>query len=294
PQGTPIDKINEMARNYEKIVKPYEDAFIYYETYVSEYYGARLQFHIKEDYLTEPEPYIFYGEAQFLAARTGNSAISVGGLGQGMSTGFGGSVGGQRITLKGYSYNKLLQLAENLRRRLKQNRRVRDVDISGSDFFSRGDLYQYYLQLNDEALAARGLKRGGLYEAIALDVNPENTYGRVNLNDRRMFLMGRNQVRQSYPSEFMHEKRIAAQDSVIFTISKIGKKEKQKSQAELNRVNQEYTRLISVDFLGPSRRAQENIKNVLQEPPVPVGMNIEYEAASSALMTKARAGVYCF
>src|SRR5699024_9263863 len=166
--------------------------------------------------------------------------------------------------------------AENLRRRLKQNRRVRDVDISGSDFFSRGDLYQYYLQLNDEALAARGLKRGGLYEAIALDVNPENTYGRVNLNDRRMFLMGRNQVRQSYPSEFMHEKRIAAQDSVIFTISQIGQIEKQKSQAEINRVNQEYTRMISVDFLGPYRLAQEYIKNVLQETPVPVGMNIEY------------------
>src|SRR5699024_9555773 len=91
PQGTPIEKINEMAQNFEAIVQPYEEAFSYYETTVSEYYGARMRFYIKEEYLTEPEPYIFYAEAMFLAARTGNSAISVGGLGQGLSTGFGSS-----------------------------------------------------------------------------------------------------------------------------------------------------------------------------------------------------------
>lgn len=277
PQGTPLEKIDKMARNFEKIVRPYEEAFTYYETYVSEYYGARLQFHIKEKYLTEPEPYIFYAEAMFLAARTGNSAISVSGLlGQGISTGFGGAYGGQQITLTGYSYQKLLQLAKDLRHRLKQNRRVRGVDISGSGFFSRGDLHQYYLQLRDEALAARGLNRSELYRAIALDVNPENTFGRVNLNGRRMFLIGRNQARQQYPAEFMQEKRIAADDSVMFSIAQIGRIEKQKSQAEIHRVNQEYTRVVTVDFLGPAQLAQDYIKGVLEKTPVPVGMGMEY------------------
>ncbi len=276
PQGTPIEKINQMALNYEKIVQPYEEAFTYYETYISEYSGARLTFYIKEEYLGEAMPYIFYAEAMFLAARTGNSAISVGGLGQGMSTGFGGGYGGQRITLTGYSYDKLLALAKNLWQRLKQNRRVREVDISGSGWRSRDDLYQYYLQLNDEELAARGLSRRELYNAIALDINPENAFGRVNFNNKQMFLLGRNQARQNYVKSLMQEKRTGAQDSLVFSLAQIASLEKQNVQSSIRRENQEYVRVVTVDFLGPYRLAKDYITSVLEEMPVPVGASIEY------------------
>ncbi len=276
PQGTPIEKINKMAKNFEKIVQPYEEAFTYYETYISEYYGARLQFYIKEEYLGEAMPYIFYAEAQFLAARTGNSAISVGGLGQGMSTGFGSSYGGQNITLTGYSYDKLLQLAKNLRRRLKQNRRVRSVDITGSGWFSRGDLYQYYLTLDEEALAVRGLSRGELYRSIALDINPVNSFGRINLHGKRMFLIGRNLVRQNYPVSLMQEKRVGPQDTVVFSLEQVAQLGKQKVQSSIRRENQAYTRVVTVDFLGPYRLARDYITSVLKKTPVPVGMSIEY------------------
>ncbi len=276
PQGTPVEKINRMAKNFEKIVQPYEEAFSYYETYISEYYGARLQFYIKEEYLDEPEPYIFYAEAMFLAARTGNSAISVGGLGQGISTGFGSSYGGQQITLTGYSYDKLLQLAKNLRRRLKQNRRVREVDISGSGWFSRGDLYQYYLRLNEEKLTALGLNRRELYSAIALDINPENTFGRVNFNGKQLFLIGRNQARQLYPAGLMEEKRVGPQDTVVFSLDQVAALDKQSVQSTIRRENQSYFRIVTVDFLGPYRLARDYITSVLKKTPVPVGMNIEY------------------
>lgn len=276
PQGTPIDEINKMAQNYEKIVKPYEEAFSYYETYVSEYYGARMQFYIKDDYLNESMPYIFYAQAMFLAARTGNSAISVGGLGQGMSTGFGSGYGGQRITLKGYSYDKLLQLAKNLRQRLKQNRRVRSVDINGSGFFNRGDLFQYYLRLKDEKLAALGLNRRQLYASIALDVSPENGFGRVNLNGNQMYLIGRNRIRQLYPASLMEEKRVGPQDTVIFSLEQVAALDKRGVQSQIRREDQSYIRVVTVDFLGPYRLARDYITAVLKETPVPVGMNIEY------------------
>ncbi|WP_281280588.1 hypothetical protein [Fodinibius saliphilus] len=37
-----------------------------------------------------------------------------------------------RISLTGYSYDELLQLAKDLRSRLERNRRVKEVDIHGT------------------------------------------------------------------------------------------------------------------------------------------------------------------
>jgi len=274
PQGTPIEEIDKMARNFEKIVTPYNEAFSFYETQLSEYSGARLIFYIKDEYFFNPEPYIFYAEAMFLAARTGNSAISVGGLGDGLSTGFGSSASNHHISLKGFSYDQLLQLAEDLRTRLQQNRRVREVDIHGTGWFSRDDLFQYYLQLNDEELAIRGLSRGDLLNAISLDVNPTNTFGRVELDGSRMYLIGRNKKRSAYPEALMDEKRESG--DVIFSLEEVASLGKQKSQSQIRREDQSYFRTVSVDFLGPYRLGNEFIEQVIEQTPVPVGAAIEY------------------
>jgi len=282
PQGTPLKEINKMARNYEKIAKPYEEAFSFYETTVSEYNGgARLVFYIKDSYLTKAEPYRFYAEAMFLAAKTGNSAISVSGLGDGISTGFGSSSSSHRISLTGYSYDGLLQLAKNLRSRLKKNRRVQSVDIHGTGSWrSREDLYQYYLRLNDEELAMHGLDRRDVLSAIALDVSPTNSFGKVELSGQKMHLIGRNLRRQNTQNKLMQKKRFSPVDSTVFSLAEISKLGREKSQSMIRREDQSYHRVVKVDFLGPYRLGEEYIKGVLKQTPVPVGMSMEFGSGS--------------
>jgi len=274
PQGTPIGEIDKMARNFEKIVKPYEEAFSFYETRLSEYSGARLVFYIKDEFLNRAEPYMYYAEAMYLAARTGNSAITVSGLGDGISTGFGSGFSGHRILLKGFSYDELLDLARDLEGRLKRSRRVREVDIHGTGFFTRNDLSQYRLKLNDDELAQHGLNRRDLLNSIALDVNPTNTRGRVEIGGRRMFLIGRNRQRDSYEEELRAEKRMA--DSVVFSLNEVAQLTKEQSQPEIRREDQSYFRSVRVDFLGPYRLASDYIKGVIEKTPVPVGARIQF------------------
>lgn len=277
PQGTPLEEINKMALNFEKIVQPYAEAFSFYQTQITESSGtAYMQFYIKDEYNFRVEPYIFYYEAQYLAARTGNSAISVSGLGDSYYNSFGSSSMGQRITLTGYSYDELLDLAKDLRRRLQRNRRVQSVDISAGGYGARDDLYQYYMALNDEELALRGLSRRDVLEAISLDINPTNTFSRVDINGMQMYLIGRNANRQRFPEALMDEKRIGTQDSVTFALHEVATLGREKSQSIIERENQAYRRTVSVDFLGPYRLAQNYIKGVIEEMPVPVGSEIQY------------------
>ena len=277
PQGTPLEEMDKMARNYEAVAEPYEEAFSFYETQLSEYSGARLTFYIKDEYLSRSEPYQFYAEAMFLAARIGNSAISVSGLGDGISTGYGSSSTSHRISLTGYSYDELLALARDLRSRLMQNRRVQEVDIHGTgSWSSRDDLYQYYLQLNDQQLALSGLSRREVLSAISLDVNPTNTFGRVELGGQQMYLIGRNNNRQNRSEELMTEKRFSPSDSTMFSLASVAELGREKSQSMIRREDQSYQRVVNVDFLGPYRLGRNYVESVIEQTPVPVGMSMEF------------------
>ncbi|MFU8813099.1 MAG: efflux RND transporter permease subunit [Balneolaceae bacterium] len=275
PQGTPMDEIDKMARSFETIAMPYSEAFDYFETTVSEHSGARLIFYIKDEYLFKFEPYQFYNEAVFLSARTGNSAISVSGLGDGHSTGsLGSSVSGQRIQLRGFSYDELLELAEDISRRMKRNPRVREVDIHTSGFWGQTNLFQYVLDLDNERIALKDLDRMAVLDAIQLDVNPTNIQGQVELAGDRYYLIGQNQAITEYEEDFMQRARSAR--NTLFTMDEIATLSRERTLPQVIREDQSYQRTVTVDFLGPPRLATSYIESVLDEVPVPVGASIEF------------------
>lgn len=273
PQGTPLEEIDKMARNFELIATPYLEASEFFETNISEYTGARIVFYVKDEYMYRNEPFQFYYEAQFLAARTGNSGISVSGLADPFSTGFGSSSSGQRITLRGFSYDELYALAEDIERRMTRSPRVQGVDIHGVGFGSN-TMFHYVLDLDDVTLTRKELNRRAILDAIMLDVNPTNERGRVELAGERMFLIGQNQVQSNYEGELMNRTRVS--DQMLFTLAEISELRREQTLPQIIRENQSYQRSVSVDFLGPFRLAQNYIRSVLDEVPVPVGASIQY------------------
>lgn len=274
PQGTPLSEIDKIVKNYEEVAKPYEDAFSYYEAQLSEDFGAYLNFSVKNEYLTEVAPYYFLGEAMYLAAQTGNVATSVSGFGQSSSTGFGGGSSSQRITLTSYSYNELYNLAREIQRRLEKNRRVREVDINNSSYYSRDDFYQYNLELDDKKMLASGLNRREVLSALSMDINPENSLGKIEFEGQEMYLIGRTKNTRLYEEDLMQTMRRGGTSS--FDLEAYGSIKKEKALTEIRRVDQSYERVITFNFLGNYRMAQDYTKGMLKEIPVPVGANIKY------------------
>lgn len=274
PQGTPLAEIDKIVANYETIAKPYEHAFTYYEAQLSEYFGAYMRFAIKPEFLFEADPYYFFGEAMYLAARTGNVATSVSGFGDGISTGFGGGSSSHTITLTGYSYDELYELAREIERRLVKNRRVREVDINSSSYFSRDDFQQFVLELDDEKLRANNLSKGALIQAIQSDINPVNPFGKVEFQGRQMYLIGINEREKSYEEDLMQARRTSG--ATQFDLASFGSIKKEKALAEIRRYNQSYERSIELNFLGNYRMAQTFIEETLQNIPVPVGAKISF------------------
>ena len=274
PQGTPLSEIDKIVSNYEEIAEPYTDAFSYYEAQLSEDFGAYITFSVKNEYLSEVAPYYFLFEAIYLASQTGNFAVSVSGLNQNHSTGFGGGSSSQRITLTGYAYNELYDLAREIQRRLEKNRRVREVDINNSSYFSRDDFYQFNLELNDKKMLASGLNRREVLNALSMDINPENSFGKVEFEGQEMYLIGRTESTRLYEEDLME--RMRRGDRSNFDLETYGSIKKEKALTEIRRVDQSYERVVTFNFLGNYRMAQDFTEAMLEEVPVPVGAKIKY------------------
>ncbi len=274
PQGTPLSEIDKIIKQYEKIVKPYEQAFKFYEANMSEYFGARMQFVVKDEYLSKPDPYYFFGEAMYLAARTGNVATSVSGFNDGISTGFGGGSSNHSIRLKGYSYDELLNLAKDLERRLKRSRRVQEVDINSSYYSRRDDFQQYKLKLDAEQILARDLDRREVISTLMLDLNPVNMAGKVEFGGQKMYLLGRSQQDKTYQNEMMD--KVRSFGDMNFNISNIGSIVQEEGLNEIRRDNQSYQRTVAVDYLGNYRMGRDYIESVIEQTPVPVGASIDF------------------
>jgi multidrug efflux pump subunit AcrB len=274
PQGTPLAEIDKIVKNFEEIAKPYEEAFSYYEAQLSEDFGAYINFSVKNEYLNEVAPYYFLGEAMYLGAQTGNVATSVTGFGQSSSTGFGGGSSSQRITLTGYSYNELYDLARDIQRRLEKNRRVREVDINNSSYYNRDDFYQYNLELNDKKMVANGLNRREVLNALVMDINPENSMGKVEFEGQEMYLISKTKGERLYEEDLMENTRIS--NASNFDLRTYGSITKEKALTEIRRVDQSYERVITFNFLGNYRMAEDFTKTMLEEVPIPVGANIRY------------------
>ncbi len=271
PLGTPLSAINKMARNFERIAKPYTYALGYFETEVSEYYGARIRFYFKKPYLTKAAPYLLKNDAIYLAARTGNSNISVSGFGQGYYSGGGGGGGSYSYKLTGYSYDDLLRVAQDIKRRLEKNPRVRDVNINATGFYGRSDLFQYKLEPNDGKLYRIGLTRQALVQTLMPEINPTAAYGRVQFGGKQVYLMGRIAHQEHAHSRLMIKTRRTG--NVIYDLNEVATLKKEGVMSQITKEDQSYVRYVRFNYIGPYQYGKGLAKTVLKELPLPVGVH---------------------
>jgi len=307
PQGTPITEFDKAVKNFELVAEPYKEAFSYYEAQISEYGGVRMSFEVKDEALFTAAPYRFLGEAMYLGARTGNLWCSVSGFGNSISTGMGGSFNSQRIVLYGYEYDKLKDFATSLKVRLQKNSRVKNVDINATNSYSDNEYLEYTFDLDEEALAARGIDKRAFLRSAGVDLNPANSLGQVFIEGEELSFLGRNVYdRKVYAPEVLSRKRSSPTQlqnntvgslqlpqtqnetaennrlnstpqniaQTLFSINDIGTIKKAKALSAIRRENQEYQRVISFEYSGRSEAASDYRQEIIESTLRPEGIRI--------------------
>lgn len=272
PQGSPLEEIDKIALNFETVIHPFMPWIEYYQTDLSEYGNSTIRITLIEGAAFIPEPYRLMGELMYLAARTGNIGTSVYGLEESFNTGFGGGFSSQRLTLIGYGYQELANVAEDLKIRLERSRRVSNVNTNAHSWM-REDFKQFILRLDAAKLTRLGINRMQLIDAMSLDLSPDNSYGDVEMDGERLRLIGKNDVLRQYWVDFRDQARV--QNDAFFTVGEIASLTRESGMGQIVRRDQAYERTVSYDFLGPSQMAQDVQKAIKETFPLPIGIRFQ-------------------
>ncbi|TDJ57223.1 MAG: efflux RND transporter permease subunit [Gemmatimonadetes bacterium] len=241
----------------------------------SQFGGAQMQVWFRREDAFTGRPQQLQETLTQRAVFVGGVSVSVQGDGPGFSTGFGG--GGSvsfRIKILGYSFSGVERLALDLKERLERVSRVRDVDINAAGFFSRERAYEVTLVPDRPALARYGVTATDLAAAVAREVSGAAGRQLIEIDGEEYPVT----LKTAGAAErTLAELRAAMVPNArnapvqVGDLARVGERE---TLANIRREDQQYVRILSYGFRGPTKLAQRTHDAFMASVSVPAGYSV--------------------
>jgi len=248
PEGCTVQQLNEAMEKMENYLSQFDEIELF-QTSVSSYNNSSIRISFKPEFEYGSFPYFLKEEITSRAISLGGLDWAVYGVGRGFSNELNTGFKNSRIILEGYNYDQLYGYAELLSKKLSENERIKDIEITGSTGWNSSTLYEYYLDFNREGFGLNEVQIGQFYSFLKdkvykASLNPvyhdselqpvslvSDSYGEFNVWDL------------NYRPISIGEKQLK--------LSNFGSIDKQKSGNEIYKTNQQYQLVVAYDFVGP-------------------------------------------
>ncbi len=277
PEGCTVQQLNDAVELMENFLSKYNEIDLF-QTSITAYNNSSISIQFKPEYENGSFPYYLKEEIISKAISLGGMDWAVYGVGRGFSNELNSGFKNSRIILEGYNYDQLYRYAEQLKSKLEENERVKDVEITGSTDWNASTLYEYSIDFDKEKF---GLNQAGIsqfysflkdkiYKATLASVYSNNELQPVSLVSGSYGL---------FNVWDLNNRPISIGDK-RFKLSDFGTIQKQKSGNDIYKTNQQYQLGVAYDFIGPepfSKRIRERHEKELSEI-LPLGYSVrKYE-----------------
>jgi HAE1 family hydrophobic/amphiphilic exporter-1 len=210
------------------------------------------------------------------AVLVGGANISVRGEGPGFyAGGGGGSSVSFRMRVLGYSYSGVTELAEDLKRRLEQITRVRDVTITSGRGWGNERGYAVTLEPDRDALHRHGVTSQEFAAAVAREVR--GPVGRLLLaiDGDELPVTVKSAGARDRTLDELREALVPTATGAPVRISDLSYVDAREALSIVTREDQQYIRHVNFDFRGPQRLAQRTYDAFLEAVAVPPGYEVK-------------------
>ena len=189
-------------------------------------------------------------------------------------SGAGGSVS-RRIKILGYSFEGVLRLAEDLKGRLEQIPRVREVNINAASFWGREKQISIALTPDRQALGRVGATTRDFATSLALAVQGGGGGTMLEVGDEEVEVTLRaegvrdRQMRDLEASEVLNPQGAPVRIGDVATVAEL------EGLATIQREDQQYLRVLSYDFRGPQKLADRTHTAFMDAVSVPAGYTVD-------------------
>ncbi len=210
------------------------------------------------------------------AVLVGGANISVRGEGPGFyAGGGGGSMVSFRIRVLGYSYSGVTALAEDLKGRLEQIPRVRDVGITSGRGWGNERGYAVTLEPDRDALARFGVTSTDFAAAVAREVRGPVGQILLEIDGDELPVTVKSAGARDRTLEELREAIVPTQSGAPARLSDLAYVDAREALSIVTREDQQYIRQVNYDFRGPAKLAQRTHDAFLAAIAVPAGYDVK-------------------
>ena len=273
PEGCTVQQLNDAVVLMENFLSKFNEIDIF-QTSITAYNNSSITIQFKPEYEFGSFPYFLEEEITSKAISLGGMDWSVYGVGQGFSNSLNSGYKNSQIILEGYNYNQLYGYANQLKSKLLENERIKDIVISGSMGWDVKTLYEYAINFNYEGLGLNNVDVGQFYSFLKDKVYKAELYPVYANNELQPVSL----ISDSY-GVFnvwnLNNRPVSIGDSQ-YKLSSFGTMGKQKSGNDISKTNQQYQLVVAYDFIGPeplSKMVREQHEKELSQI-LPLGYSI--------------------
>ena len=216
-----------------------------------------------EDALTQRAVYI------------GGAAISVRGQGPGFSSGGGGGAfSTYRIKVLGYSYAGVERVALDLKSRLERIARVRDVNVNSASFYGGGKTWVVTLEPDRAALARFGVTARDFAAAVSREVRGAVGQQRLEIGGEELPVSLKSSGARERSLDELRAAIVPTRRQSPVRIGDLAVVDEREALGTISREDQQYVRIVSYDFRGPAKLADQTHKAFMTSIVVPPGYSV--------------------
>jgi len=276
PTGSDLEVMEDLVDRFEaKLLPLYQTGQIEdFETSISaQYAGIRISF--PDDIVRQGMPYLVKDQLSvFAGLLAGGMQISVTGFGDYFSAGSIGSFSySDRITLLGYNYLRVKELAEELAERLKRNPRIRDVDTNYGSF-SRIAEKQIVLRFDRQKLATHGLTASDMIYFVRRYVRT-TAGGRVTYGGEEVDFQVKVEGYDDRDVIELMNATVMTRGGGRVRMRDLGELTVERVMGRIDREDQQYTRTVGYEFRGPYKMGERVREQIMVETILPNGYEFD-------------------
>ncbi|GAO30657.1 efflux RND transporter permease subunit [Geofilum rubicundum] len=274
PDGSTIHQMNEVFIGLENYLAGFDEV----EMFTSNIHSidhATIEISFKEDHERGTFPHQLKNELIRQAIGIGSADFSVYGVGQGFSNASYDGMRNNRLQLRGYNYDLLLQQADQFRDTLLQNPRIQEVIVQTGVSWRGKPRYEFVMGLNRDRLEEAGSSLRNLFaNLLYVTLNDQNA-GYIPGKDGMTAIRLR-ETNKGTTSVWDMENSLLQSSEANFRLKDVGWLTRERTGSVIRKHNQQYELNVEYDFIGPwelNRRVRERYLDQIQEE-LPMGFSI--------------------
>ena len=238
--------------------------------------GAGMRVTFTEEGALTAVPLQLQEELTQRAVFIGGATISVSGQGPGFSAGMGGSMSSTfRLRVLGYSYTGVENLANDLKARLEQIPRVRDVNTNLAAMSWGGQKgYAITLEPNRDALARYGLTSRDFASAASREMRSMSNTIPTEIGGEEFPVLVKAEGSLLRTLDDLKSAILTNARGAPVSVEDLAVVSEREALANIQRRDQQYIRIVSYDFRGPAKLAQRTHAEFMSRIQVPPGYSV--------------------